>query len=615
MKKHTSSMLATALLLAGLLGVFVSQRILSEGSLPDFALYGGALLALLGFGLRAHAWSVATGDVRGVEGRLLLAYAGVAIGLGLYGLSTDAGLRALPLSPETAERAGTVLAVLWASAMLVSLMAILFMELVYLRMPIAESVELRRVRTSLHAGLSLGLSIVFLLSVNYIATARDVRTDVSFFRTSMPSAGTQGMVKKLDKKLRVILFFAPGSDVLPQVKPYFQALAAAGKHLELTVKDVALSPELSSKHKIRDNGSVLLLQGEGANEKGESFQVGTELTQARATLRKLDGTFQQSFAKLVRPSRTLYLTVGHGERNAKVSEVKPEDGTAIMTQVLGRLNLKSDNLGLTQGLGSTVPSAGSAVAVVGPSERFLPEEAAALLAYVRKGGKLFLMLDPDKDVGLAPLLSGIGVELLPGIAMSETYHMKRAHNDSDRALVFSNSYTSHPTVTNATRHQREVATVLVQGAALKASAPAGDPKPRVTFPLRSAAGFWRDQNADFKRDDNEPSETLNLIAAVTIKGEGDAEGRVVLIGDGDFVTDKVAGNAGNMLVFVDSLAWLIGNEDLSAEVSSEEDRPIEHTHEQDKIWFYATTFGMPAPILFLGLWVARRRRVRAERKS
>ena len=81
------------------------------------------------------------------------------------------------------------------------------------------------------------------------------------------------------------------------------------------------------------------------------------------------------------------------------------------------------------------------------------------------------------------------------------------------------------------------------------------------------------------------------------------------------MTNKLAPNNGNMLLFVDSLAWLVGNEDLSGEVSSEEDVAIEHTREKDKLWFYATTFGMPAPILLGGLWVARSRRRRAEKKS
>lgn len=618
-ERKTSSILATAILLTGLVVVFVAQRILGEGHSRNLTSYGGIALLLLAGALRIKAWSAATGDVRGVEGRLLSAYAGAGASLFVYALTTEWGLKKLALTGDAALRVPGALTVLWWASMLVSLFAILFMELVYLRMPIPESVELRRVRTALQAGLSLALSIVFLLSINYVATARDVRKDVSYFRTTQPSSATRTLVSKLDKPIKVILFFRQASDVLGQVKPYFSALAASSKKLKYDVRDVALAPDLASKFKVRDNGDVLLVQGEGDHQKAEPLHIGNELTEARATLKKLDSNFQQAFTKLVRPERTLYLTVGHGERNAASSEVRSEDGTTLMEEILRRLNLKSHEIGLAGGLGSSVPTEASAILVIGPSERFLPEEAATLRSYVQKGGKLFLMLDPDKDVGLQPLLEGLGVELLPGTVASETFHMAHAYNDSDRGVIFSNHYSSHPTVTTASRHQREVATVLVNAAGLKQSSAIVEPKPHVTFPLRSDLQFWRDLNANFQRDGQEQNETLNLMAAVTFKDDSKpnegTDGRAVIIGDGDFITNKVAPNNGNVLVFVDSLAWLIGNEDLSGETTSEEDIAIEHSRQQDKVWFYATTFAMPAPISLIGLWVARQRRRRAEAKS
>lgn len=613
--RRTSTVLPTGLLLGGLLAIFVAERILDTGSLRDAALYGGLGLVLAGVALRAVAFFAAQGDVRAVEGRLLAAYGVACFGLIVYASSTAWGLQTLGLEGEAASRAGGVLTTLWLAIMLVALFSILFMELVYLRMPIAQSVELRRVRTALHAGLTLALSAVFLLSLNYVATARDVRKDVSYFRTTEPSAATRSMIEKLDQPLKVMLFFRAGSDVLGQIKPYFDALAASGKKMRYEVMDVALAPELASKHKVRDNGHVLLLHGEGDDQKGEFFRVGNELTEARATLRKLDGTFQQTFRSLVRPERVLYLTVGHGERNAKSSELVAADGTAVLEEVLKRLNLKTQTLGLTSGLGSAVPEGASAVLIVGPSEKFMPEEVATLLAYARKGGKLLLMLDPDVDVGLSPLLEGLGVEALPGTVVSSTQHMRRNFNQSDRGIIFTNRYTSHPSVTTVTRHQREVATLFVNGMAFKQSTAQVTPKPKVTFPLRSDAEFWRDLDGNFERGEAERAEALNLMAAVSIAAEGDAEGRAVIVGDGDFMTNKIAQNKGNMLLFVDSLAWLVGNEDLSGEVSSEEDIAIEHSREQDKIWFYASTFAVPAPILLLGAWVARRRRKRAEGKS
>ena len=49
-----------------------------------------------------------------------------------------------------------------------------------------------------------------------------------------------------------------------------------------------------------------------------------------------------------------------------------------------------------------------------------------------------------------------------------------------------------------------------------------------------------------------------------------------------------AANLGNAYLAVDTLRWLTGEEAISGAVSSEEDVPIQHTREQDVVWFCAT---------------------------
>jgi hypothetical protein len=399
-----------------------------------------------------------------------------------------------------------------------------------------------------------------------------------------------------------------------------------------------MAPELAREHRVRENGHVLLLReepagsmqqkkpsdGQGGDDepqvRGEGFRVGTELTRARATLRTLDGSFQEAFRKLVQPERRVHLTVGHGEHNARTDDGAAPEGVNLLKAVLARLNVQTEDLGVGSGLGSAVPDGSGAVLVVGPQQPFMPEEAQALLEYVRAGGRLMLMLDPDRDVGLSPLLSGLGLSLPPGVLASERDHMRRTATPADRAIVFSNRYSSHPVVTTASRHQREVATLFYRGGALDKAKAAGEPSPRVTFPLRSDAAFWLDTDGDFERDEGERSGAQNMIAAVTLKGEASeggapVEGRAVVIADGDFITDRLARNNGNGLVFVDALAWLIGNEELGGEVASEEDVPIEHSREEDRLWFYGTVFAVPGPVLAVGLLVARRRRRKAEGKA
>jgi len=601
----------------GLVTLFVGERVIGEGSLQLPVSGVGALLAVVGVVLRARAVALAVGDAVGVEARLIGAQLGVLVSLAVYAASGPAGSERLGLTGDAAAHFSGSLSVLWPAIFAVSALALLFMELVYARMPIAASVELRRVRTAMHAGLTLGLSLVFLFSLSFIASERDIRKDVSYFKTTRPSDGSRTLVRKLDKPLRVVLFYRSTDDVLGQVKPYFEALAqTAGSKLKVEVMDFAMVPELARRHRIRDNGSVLLTWGEGDAEQGESFKVGKELTEARATLRKLDGEFQQRFHKLTQPERQVSLTVGHGERNSKLEGAEEGDGTEGFEALLKRLNVKLGKLGLGQGLGSTVPDNASAVIVIGPREPFIEEEAGSLLSYVRMGGRLLVMLDPNQDVGLAPLLTGLGLQQQPGTLASEKDHIRRSYTASDRAVVFSNSYSAHPVVTTVSRH-RELASIFYRGTSFTRLAAAADPdvKATVTFPLKSGPDFWLETGDVFMRSPGEKAEAVNMIAAVTLQKTGRPEGRVVVIGDGDFASDRVIRNPGNSVLLIDALGWLIGDEKIQGDTASEEDVAIEHTRAGDKLWFYGTTFLFPLPVLAIGLWIARRRRNRSEVNS
>lgn len=58
----------------------------------------------------------------------------------------------------------------------------------------------------------------------------------------------------------------------------------------------------------------------------------------------------------------------------------------------------------------------------------------------------------------------------------------------------------------------------------------------------------------------------------------------------------------------DAVRWLGGEEMFSGEVVSEDDKPIQHTRNQDVVWFMLTLIGAPVIVLTLGLLGTTRRR-------
>ena len=65
----------------------------------------------------------------------------------------------------------------------------------------------------------------------------------------------------------------------------------------------------------------------------------------------------------------------------------------------------------------------------------------------------------------------------------------------------------------------------------------------------------------------------------------------------------------------DSLKWLGGEERFAGETKNEEDKLIEHTKAEDKVYFYLTLLLAPMIVLAIGLLVNRIRRRRIARRA
>jgi hypothetical protein len=313
--------------------------------------------------------------------------------------------------------------------------------------------------------------------------------------------------------------------------------------------------------------------------------------------------------KIARPARTAYLTVGHGELNEKQAD--PEGRVAAgVKKLLESQNYSVRDLGFEQGLGREVPKEATMVLVLGPTRPFLPGELPTLKKYLDGGGHVLLALDPEAKIDLEPFAELAGLTVIPGVLAHDRMHLSRRYNDSDKTILGTNRFSSHASVSTLSKNSQH-ALVIFPGAAAVDKRAGGDGALKIDFAVKSMADTYADANGDFVYQPSEKKTTFNLAAAVSKSigsGKDVPEMRAFVLGDADVLSDAAFSNEPNVILFIDAIRWLGGEESYAGAPSIVEDKKIEHTRQQDLAWFYGTIVGVPSIVLALGLAYTRKKR-------
>jgi ABC-type uncharacterized transport system involved in gliding motility auxiliary subunit len=107
----------------------------------------------------------------------------------------------------------------------------------------------------------------------------------------------------------------------------------------------------------------------------------------------------------------VYFLQGHGEHPLNTTK----EGMSEAVTNLENKGFKVNPLNLVES--SAIPDNTNAIVIAGPKRKLFEQEVATLQKYADQGGSLFVMIDPETDPGLDPLLKQWGVTLDPRIIM------------------------------------------------------------------------------------------------------------------------------------------------------------------------------------------------------
>jgi hypothetical protein len=664
------------LYLAGLVLIYIGERVLS--GLPKGAgivSLVGLLATLAATVLRFSPRFRVGGERRNIESLLALLSVVGLVGVLVYFTTSDFGAAKLgldQLATEKRARFDDFARVLWISLIVLSTLPMLFAETALRPMQNAERPESRRVRSAAQAGLVLALAAIYCALFVYAAYGVDLKVDYSYFKTSKPSESTRKLVQTMSgDPIRVVAFFPEVNEVRREVSTYLKDVASHAPKLKVEIRDRLLSPKLAQELRATQDGVIILSRG-GVNH---TMNIGSEIESARGKLKTLDRDFQEQLVKIVNSKHTLYLTAGHGELNdSGGSKGNSARAFQLARTMLQQQNFTIKDLGMAQGLASDVPEDADVVMVLGPTQNFSSEELAALKRYIDRGGHLLLALDPDAVTAIADLVaqvtaageagkpgakagesgqasasaegpeqsaltklnqdlaSVVGLKFSSAVLANDKQHVRATFNNSDRARLVTNSFSSHASVSTLSRNAPRAAVVLFGAGSFEKAAGNQD---RVDFSVRSMPGTYQDENHNFAQDAPlEKTGVFNMAAAFSKpalnaeptpkkddKDKKDAkkpdvkETRVVAFADSDAFSDLVLSEVpANRFLLVDAVRWLAGESSVQGLPNTEEDVKIEHTKQADLGWFYATIFGGPGLVLGAGVLISRRSRARGGKR-
>ena len=450
---------------------------------------------------------------------------------------------------------------------------------------------------------SILIVLGILVAINDLGTRQNTRWDLTRAREFTLSDQTANVLRTLDAPLKVVVF--EKSQEMQKFRDRVAEYAGASKKVSEEFVDPDLKPAVAKQYKIQSYGTVVF-EYKGRTERvvGDSEQ---DLT--NGIIKVVSGS-----------KKKLYFTQGHGERDPGSSE---RIGYAAIKGALERENYGVERLPLIQA--GAVPDDATAVVVAGPATDLLPPELAALQAYLGKGGKLLLMMDPPPTSATAPLpaIEGLarewGVQLGTDVIVDASGLGQLIGSSYDTPVAV--SYPQHPITARfesltAFPLARSVSTTTAGGRTAQSFVETGQ-RSWAEHDIDSVTAKSGPTLDDVKGGDRRGPISVGAAVSESVKSPAAAPGadtktpetRMVVMGDSDFPANAAINISGNRDLFMNIVGWLTQQENLIAIRPKEPgDSRLTLTGDQARRIAWLALFVFPGAIFALGIYTWWRRR-------
>jgi ABC-type uncharacterized transport system involved in gliding motility auxiliary subunit len=417
----------------------------------------------------------------------------------------------------------------------------------------------------------------------------DWRWDMTESKRFSLAPQTTKILGGLDREV-VIRYFDRKNNLAGSVKDLLDQFPAASRNVSVEMVELDREPTKAQQFNVKEYGTVVV----SAGGKNETAKGAKEEDIANAIVKVLKGE-----------AKNIYFLQGHGERDIANTE---RQGYSAAKKSLEEANYTVKPLSLLAEK-PEIPADAAMVIIAGANKEFLAPEIDSLKNYMLKGGKLLVLITPTTPQSLVKLLAEFGADVSNALVV-DISGIGRLFG-TDELMPLAVAYENHA----ITKEMTNIATLYPLAGRVNTSTgflPGADFRVIAKTPSQSwATTEVKSRQVSFQkgRDIEGP---IGVVGAGTFKDPtivDAAEGRLVVFGSPDVISNAILGFNGNRDLFLNSIAWLSADEDLiSIRPKNPEDRRVELSPGQLDMIFYLSVIVLPLSIVFAGFFVWWKRR-------
>jgi ABC-type uncharacterized transport system involved in gliding motility auxiliary subunit len=444
----------------------------------------------------------------------------------------------------------------------------------------------RSTRMGANSLMMVVLFVSILIIVNFLAARHSVRWDLSENQNFSLSPQTHRVIRSLPRDVKITVFTREKDPGYQSYKERLDSYRQASQKITVEFVDPERQPKIAQTYGITRTDTAIF-------ESGEQTARVTAPSEAELT----GGLIRVSKGS---KKRVLFVE-GHGERSLDDRE---RTGFSVARDSLIKQGYEVSTLSLLKE--TNVPDNTAILVLAGPQRPVTTEEQDRIHAYVEKGGHLLLLIDPDTQADLSPLLKRWGLAVGPGVLVD--LQDRLAQGDLTALLV--RTFTEHEITQDLT-----AAVLFPLARHITFDEQVG--KDWDFVPLaRTSPNSWAETdlkgrvvNLNEKEDIKGPLPMAVALAPKTAPAEGKPRPAIVVVGNSTFATNAFLNFPGNSDFFLHTAGWLAEERDLIAIGPKEQAlRPFTPNPLQERALLYLQVILLPAIMFIAGINVWRKRR-------